>query len=85
MATQRAAALVSAALEGGLTRFARLKGLEVDDKKVQDVVNALKGRRLSSTCRWRRLQHRRRTALRDRLLLVRAQVDDMLARVERRR
>ena len=39
----------------------------------------------SSTCRWRRLQHRRRTELRDGLLLVRAQLDDMLALVERRR
>jgi predicted nucleic acid-binding Zn ribbon protein len=39
----------------------------------------------SSTCRWRRLQHRRRTALRDGLLLLRAQADDLLALVERLR
>ena len=37
------------------------------------------------TCRWRRLQHRWRTALRDGLLLLRAQADDLLALVERRR
>jgi predicted nucleic acid-binding Zn ribbon protein len=39
----------------------------------------------SSTCRWRRLQHRRRMEVRDGLLLVRAQLDDLLALVERRR
>lgn len=39
----------------------------------------------SSTCRWRRLQHRRQADLRNGLLLLRAQVDDLLARLERRR
>ena len=38
-----AAVLACAALEDALKRFARLNGLDVDDKDMQQVVNALKG------------------------------------------
>lgn len=38
-----AAVLASAALEDSLKRFAFLSGLQVDDKEMPDVINALKG------------------------------------------
>jgi len=43
-----AAVLACAALEDTLKRFGRLKGLEVDGKSMQEVVNALKGKGLVS-------------------------------------
>ncbi|MFN2375221.1 MAG: DUF4145 domain-containing protein [Candidatus Binatia bacterium] len=43
-----AAVLACAALEDSLKRFARLNGLDVDDKVMQEVVSALKAKRLVS-------------------------------------
>lgn len=43
-----AAVLACAALEDALKRFGRLKGLQVDGKAMQEVVNALKGKGLVS-------------------------------------
>lgn len=41
-----AAVLASAAIEDALKRYASLNGLEVDDKEMSDVINALKGKGL---------------------------------------
>lgn len=41
-----AAVLASAALEDSLKRFASLNGLQVDDKEMSEVINALKGKGL---------------------------------------
>src|SRR2546429_48228 len=46
-----AAVLASAALEDTLKRFARLKGLDVEGKVLQDVVNRLKAKGLVSGAR----------------------------------
>jgi hypothetical protein len=43
-----AAVLACASLEDALKRFGRLKGLQVDGKAMQEIVNALKGKGLVS-------------------------------------